>query len=123
MELFKDIETVERLHLLIRSKATGTPDELAERFNMSKRNMLRILEGMKARGFPIIYDDFRHTYYYDGEVTFDLKITVLNGEEVVKIKGGENFSGFEDFFFQGDKFCHREGRTLPPIVCCYRGDC
>jgi hypothetical protein len=98
MKLFKEIEMLERLHLLISRKATGTPAELAERFNMSKRNVLRILESMKARGFPVAYDNFRQTYYYDGEVTFDLKITFINGEEVIRIKGGENFSDFEDFF-------------------------
>jgi len=27
-----------------------------------------------------------------------LKITFINGEEVIRIKGGENFSDFEDFF-------------------------
>lgn len=117
MELFKELETVERLHLLIQRKATGSPEDLAQRFNMSKRNILRILEKMKASGFPIAYDHFRQTYFYDGEVTFDLKIIIVQGDEVTRIKGGENFSGFEDFFCQSDKFCHREGGGLPQIAC------
>lgn len=98
MELFKELETVERLHLLIQKKATGTPDNLANRFGMSKRNILRILEKMKSSGFPIAYDHFRQTYFYDGEVTFDLKIIIVQGDEVTKIKGGENFSDFDNFF-------------------------
>jgi hypothetical protein len=113
MELFKDIETVERLHLLIRNKATGSPEDLARRFNMSKRNIMRILEKMKSSGFPIAYDHFRQTYFYDGEVTFDLKIIIVQGDEVIRIKGGENFLDFDNFFFRVTDFVTGREEVCP----------
>lgn len=88
----------ERIHQLVRLKATGTPDQLARRLEMPKRNLFRIINEMREDGFPIAYDRIRERYYYEKEVIFEVKFHVAEEVELRKVIGGK-FSAILDNFF------------------------
>ena len=110
MKFNQQLDSLERLHHLIRRKQTGTLEELAEKFGVcvgTIKNMLRIL---KSRNLPIAYDYDRHTYYYTYEVEvvfFEVKAK----EDLRKIRGGENNL---NFFSESQNFC------LTPYDLCIR---
>lgn len=58
------LNRLERLDYLIRSRATGTPQELAERLEISERRLYDILNEMRDLGAPIKYSKTLRTYYY-----------------------------------------------------------
>ncbi|MGW8121803.1 hypothetical protein ACV07N_04015 [Roseivirga echinicomitans] len=66
--MVKQLERIERLHNLIRLKATGPAKECAQRLKISERQLFRILEDMKNLGAPIDYDKARGSYYYINQV-------------------------------------------------------
>lgn len=65
MSLSQQIQQLKRLHELIRRKATGTPEQLAARLEMSRANMYRYLEELKTFGAPVKYCKHRRCYYYE----------------------------------------------------------
>lgn len=80
---------------MIKKKATGDLEKFANRNGLSKRAMSDVLSEMKELGFPIKYDRFRNTYYYEemGEMVKNLFIKdgqILSKEQVAKIGKNEN---------------------------------
>jgi predicted DNA-binding transcriptional regulator YafY len=61
-----------RIDYLIRHKATGSPSELAKRLGISERSVYEYLNLMKEFGAPIKFNNFRQTYYYDGDGMFNI---------------------------------------------------
>ena len=57
-------EMLERLDQLIRLKATGTPQEIAQRFSVAPSTIYLYLKYMRQKGAPIAYCKIRQTYYY-----------------------------------------------------------
>lgn len=68
-ESFKRIERIDRL---IRIKATGTPDQLANKLGMSRRSVFEYINLMKENGAPIKFCYSRQSYYYDEEGAFTI---------------------------------------------------
>jgi len=57
-----------RLHELIQAKQTGTPKQLAEKLELSERNVHYYIAFMKNEmKAPIIYDTVNETYLYETE--------------------------------------------------------
>lgn len=52
---------------LIRSKATGNPDQFAKKLEISRRTLLANLQEIKALGCSIAYCRTRECYYYTEE--------------------------------------------------------
>lgn len=99
MTTLKDqILLLERMDQLIRTKATGTPCELAKRLNFSERHLYRVIEEMKILGFPIAYSKFRRTYYYEKEVWFRFEVCAVDEKTGQTITGGKKIWPFEHFF-------------------------
>ena len=71
--LLSILNRLESLDYLIRSKATGTPDELAQRLEISERTLYEFLNEMRDLGACIRYSRSRRTYYYYKEGGFSLK--------------------------------------------------
>lgn len=65
MSFISNFHRIERLEQLIRLKATGTPDQLAERLGVSRRTVFNLIENLRQMGKDIKYDAHRKTYYYD----------------------------------------------------------
>jgi hypothetical protein len=64
MPLYSIKEKMERIDGLIRRRATGTPDQLAETLGICRATWFIWLEQLRSFGLPIAYDDHAQTYYY-----------------------------------------------------------
>lgn len=62
-----------RIDQLIRMKATGRPNELAERLNISESTLYEFINLMKELGAPIKWDPSRCSYIYDPEGKMEIK--------------------------------------------------
>lgn len=67
MTFLEKISTIDRLDQLIRMKATGAPDELANKLGVSRRTVFDIINTMKKMDAPIGFCKHRKTYYYQYE--------------------------------------------------------
>jgi hypothetical protein len=101
MTFIEQVDALERLHNLIRLKATGTPEQLAERFNVSLGTINNWLKILRRKDLPVLYCRFRETYYYEYEVEVFLFV-VKTKEDLRKIQGGENIF---NFFSPMQNFC------------------
>jgi len=62
-----------RLHELIQAKQTGSPKQLAEKLELSERNVHYYIAFMKNEmKAPIIYDTVNETYIYENECKISL---------------------------------------------------
>lgn len=64
MRLDEKLKQLRRLDDLIRRKATGTPDQLATKLEVSRRTVFRLIEYLKMFGAPIAYCGYKQRYYY-----------------------------------------------------------
>jgi len=74
MSFFDQLNRLQRIHQLISQEATGTPDELARRFGLQKRQVYNILDELREKGAIIEFDHTRRTYYYVEDFEFEIKI-------------------------------------------------
>lgn len=65
MYSFKKLNRLKRLHALIQSKATGTPNQLARKLGVSLATVSRDIEWLRLTGAPVQYDRCRQTYFYE----------------------------------------------------------
>ncbi len=101
MTFMEQIEALERLHELIKRKATGTPEQLAEKFDVSLGTIHNFIKTLRSKDLPIAYCRERQTYYYEYEVEV-IVFQIKTKEDLRKIQGGEfNFN----FFSPMQNFC------------------
>jgi hypothetical protein len=101
MTFMESIYALERLNDLIRRKATGTPEQLAVKFDVSVGTIKNLLKILKDRNLPICYCRERQTYYYAYEV--EVRLFWVNAkEDLNQIRGGENIY---NFFSPSQNFC------------------
>jgi len=90
----KSLERLSRFHKLIQKEITGTPRELANKFNISERNIYLMIDWLKDYGATIKYDRKRKTYFYPK--AFELKIRFyiksIIDDEMRIIEGGKIYS-------------------------------
>lgn len=68
MTFMQQSDVLERLHLLIKRRGTGTPHDLAEKFEVSIGTIKNWINILKSNDLPINYCRFDNTYYYEYEV-------------------------------------------------------
>ena len=91
--MLKQTQRIERLHLLIKRKATGTPPNCASKLNISERQLYNTLDLMKSLGAPIFYDISIGSYCYEYDVDWQFGFAKLLGEDSMSnIKGSGLFS-------------------------------
>lgn len=62
-----NLDTIERMDFLIRTKSTGSPDEFACKLGLSTRSLYNYLHFMKVRlRAPIEFCKNSQNYYYSG---------------------------------------------------------
>jgi len=109
MNIFTDLFLFQRIDHLIRTRATGTPIQLAERLGISERNLYRLMGDFRDQGFPIAYDKQTDTYYYSEPVKIEFSILV-GQETLLTIRGGEKkwdvFSGLPESGSGGRHLCN-----------------
>jgi hypothetical protein len=91
--MLKQIQRIERLHQLIRLKATGPHKECALKLAISERQVYNIIEIMKELGAPIYYNNAIGSYCYDHEVKcafgFHMK-PIIEKTSTAHLRGGVN---------------------------------
>jgi len=68
------IERLGKLHLLIKKKEIGSPQQFAEKLNVGIRYFHRLKEQLKELGAEIAYSKSLKSYFYTNQ--FDLNIRV-----------------------------------------------
>lgn len=79
MILTTEIQRINRVQYLISHKATGTPEEFAQKLHVSKRQLFNIIGIMKDLGANIKYDRSACTYYYTKDFDFGIWVR-LHGQ-------------------------------------------
>jgi len=96
MSLLNKINRIEKLHTLIQQKRSGTPEQLAEQFGISRSCLYNLIEELKDCNLPILYSRRLQTFFYEKEVEFTLlfKVEIIEDKsELGNINGGSfNFS-------------------------------
>ncbi len=69
--LSEKLRLLKRVHNLIKTKATGPPNALSLRLELSPRTVYRLIDQLRQMNAPISYDKCRRTYYYRYEITFE----------------------------------------------------
>jgi len=89
-KLTQTIQLMERIDKLIKRQATGTPNELARRLQISKASLHRVLDIMKQFGAPIEYCLINQSYVYTMDVAFycGFYTNALKQEEMQTVNGG-----------------------------------
>lgn len=94
MNFFETLERLQRLHILIESGHTGTPDDLSRRLGVCRKTLYNMIEELKSRNAPIAYSRRRETFYYSKGFTLELyyRFTIIQDKEILrKIGGGYDF--------------------------------
>ena len=96
MIALKYIDRIERLHLLIKRKATGSPKELAHRLEVSQASVYEYIKTMKEMGAPIVYDIYRKSYVYEKACSLNLRYDVkeLDQDEIIYAQAGGLFAHY-----------------------------
>ena len=74
MNLHDRFLQLNRLCDLVRRKATGTPNQLAEKLQISRGTVYKLLEELESYGAEIEYDRSRKCFYFAKEM--DIKFEV-----------------------------------------------
>lgn len=72
MTFLEKLNAIERLDQLIRLKATGSPDTIANQLGISRRAVFNLINLMKGMNAPIEYCNYQQSYYYQ----FECELTV-----------------------------------------------
>lgn len=62
MNFLQYLEKLETLKYLARHKKAGTPQQLAQKFDVSERTIQRMVQQLRDTGCPIIFNRYRSTY-------------------------------------------------------------
>lgn len=73
MKFTDQLHIVKRLDSLIRRKATGSPEELANKVKLSRASIYRHIEILKELGAPVKYNKKQKCFFYE-EDNFELKL-------------------------------------------------
>lgn len=90
MSLIKYVERLKKMDDLIRRKATGTPDEFAEKLRISKSMLMVNLIELKKMGAPVRYNGTGKHYFYEKDCSLKLGFE-LQEQDLLMVKGGKNF--------------------------------
>jgi predicted DNA-binding transcriptional regulator YafY len=93
MKTIKNLERLQGLHNLIKNEATGAPQELAAKMDVSERTIYILIDQLKDFEAKIKYSRKSRTYYYcdDFELWVNVSVTVMSNDELIKIFAGSYF--------------------------------
>ncbi|WP_340066804.1 HTH domain-containing protein [Ascidiimonas aurantiaca] len=93
MKNIRNLERLQRLHLLIESENTGTPKELANQMGISERKVYQLIEELKDLNANIRYSRRLKTYFYENEfkLVVNISVTILSDDELTEVFGGSFF--------------------------------
>jgi hypothetical protein len=93
MNFNKQPDRIKKMHRLIQTETTGSPEQFAQQLHLSRRQLYNELERLKELDAPIKYCKKKTSFYYtqafDLELNYSLK--TIKGDEIRKIFGGSYF--------------------------------
>ncbi|MFN4000009.1 HTH domain-containing protein [Algoriphagus sp.] len=91
MEFIKQIERLQLLNKLVKEKRTGSPEELAERLGLSRRQLYSYLEFLKDYGMDIVYSRKTNSFIFNNgkELEIVFQFQVLEEDVSKEINGGK----------------------------------
>jgi hypothetical protein len=101
MTFIEKLRCIERVDQLIRLRATGSPTELANRLNISKRSVHNLLEDMRNMGASIYYCHRQRSYCYELEMQFVFGFQDGKGKQIF---GGMKATFFLNLFKDKTKY-------------------
>jgi len=78
MSLYDRFQQLNYLCSLIRRKATGTPDQLAKKLQISRGTVYKLIQELESFGAEIKYDRIRRTFVFVVEVDIVIKVNRNN---------------------------------------------
>lgn len=109
--VIEKMELIERVHHLIRRRATGTPAELAQRVDISEAKLYRLMDLMKSLGAPIVYSFTSQSYIYEYRV--DYSFGFKYGSDINQVNGGSIC--MQTSIAISDLICHSQLLRVPFI--------
>jgi transcriptional antiterminator len=99
MKTLQQLEKLKQIHKLIQGQNTGSPDELANKLRISRRQLYSIIEYLKEIEAPLSFSRKQNTYYYssDFDLQVNVKVQVMVNQELKTIYGGHTLLK-ENFF-------------------------
>lgn len=90
MSILKFITRLKRMDRLIRMKATGNPDEFAEKLEISRSTLLENIRDIKLMGGKIVYCRIRQSYCYEEDHSLSITFSRngLSKEQMHTVHGG-----------------------------------
>jgi predicted ATPase len=83
MNFCNQIRRIERLDKLLRTRSTGTPEELARRLRISQSQLYQLIKIMREElGAPIYYSRAEQSYCYGERVQFVCAFKEIKNIEV-----------------------------------------
>jgi hypothetical protein len=100
MKSLKYIDRINKIHSLISSQKTGTPETFAKKLYLSRRQMYNELEFFKNLNARIKYCKKKETFYYTTNFEFSFRYTIvaISDEDAVRINGGISLYNADTFF-------------------------
>ena len=91
MEFIKQIERLQLLNKLVREKRTGSPEELAERLGLSRRQLYSYLEFLIDYGMDIVYSRKTNSFLVNNgkEIKIDFQFQILDDKPIREINSGK----------------------------------
>lgn len=106
MHFIKKIERYQKIDNLIQQQNTGTPEEFAQKLNINRSHLYRLLDKLKDYGALIKYYRKTQTFYYDTSfyLTDIFPISMLPNNKMETIKGGGNIFFASVSFYETECF-------------------
>jgi predicted DNA-binding transcriptional regulator YafY len=76
MNYIDRIERLYHIHQLIQAEETGTPEEFARQFHISRSHIYNILDELRDCGAEIKFSRIKNTFYYCND--FDVPVRTLH---------------------------------------------
>lgn len=90
MDVFRQIEILQRLNKLIEKESTGKPVTLSKQIGISRSQLYRMIELLKDYDAPILYSRTLETFYYSKafRLKIEFKLEDLSHKQLKDFNGG-----------------------------------
>ncbi len=82
--MMKHLTMIKRIDNMIRMRATGGPEEFADKLGISKTKLYRMINIMKSLEAPITYDFGIQSFVYEKAVGFQFGFVTLQQGEYIE---------------------------------------
>jgi len=96
MNNLKHLQRLQKIHQLVKTENTGTPEELAKKLHISQRLTYLLLEQLRELEAPLLFNRRTKTYYYKRsfELNINISIQVMADDKLVQIYAGRSLANY-----------------------------